>query len=122
MSQRLDSERLQDILEAAQLIAEFVGGVDHAAFVSNQKDRSAVAYQLVIIGEAVAHLSNHLKERNPEIPWKAIKGLRNIAAHEYRRLDFDTVWLAAATEVPKLAEQVARILDAMQHGGESKRS
>lgn len=110
MSQRLDSERLQDIVEAAQLIAEFVSGTEHATFVSNQKDRSAVAYQLVIIGEAVAHLTQALKDRYPEIPWKAIKGLRNIAAHEYRRLDFDTVWLAATIEVPKLSDQAVRIL------------
>lgn len=108
---RRDAERLRDILEAAGLMARFVTDLNAQKFAEDELTRSAVAYQLVIIGEAVAHLSQVLRDRYPEIPWKAIKGLRNIAAHEYHRVDAETIWAAAAYEVPRLAEQVGRILD-----------
>lgn len=95
-------------------MARFVAGLDVQEFADDVMVRSAVAYQLVIIGEAVGHLSQALRDRYPEVPWKAIKGLRNIAAHEYHRVDHQTVWAAAAFEVPRLAEQVGRIRDEVE--------
>lgn len=109
---RRDPARLADIIQAAELISRFISGREPSGFAGDEMARSAVAYQLVIIGEAVAHLSQSLRDRHPEIPWKAIKGLRNIAAHEYHRVDPETVWAAAAYEVPRLAEQVRIILEA----------
>jgi uncharacterized protein with HEPN domain len=105
-----DAARLRDILYASQLVAKFVQGLILEDFLANLEKRSAVAYQLVIIGEAVTHLSKELKERHPEVPWAFIKGMRNIATHEYGRLDYVTVWVAASTEVPELATRIQAIL------------
>jgi transposase-like protein len=39
------------------------------------------------IGELVGHLSDDITARYAEMPWKQIKGMRNIAAHGYENFD-----------------------------------
>jgi uncharacterized protein with HEPN domain len=46
------------------------------------------------LAEAVSHLSESLKARHPEIPWRAIVGFRNIVAHDYIGVDLHLVWQA----------------------------
>lgn len=67
---------LEDILTAADAIAEFIQKQDLGSFEANRTLQSAVAHQLTIIGEAVAQLSGVLRECYPGIPWMDIKGFR----------------------------------------------
>ena len=53
MPRDYDHASLQDIVEAARLIAEFLEGVDHHAFLEDAKTWSAVNHQMLVIGEAV---------------------------------------------------------------------
>jgi len=101
---------LEDIVSAANAIAEFIQGQTRESFEANRMLRSAVVHQLTIIGEAVAHLSAELRGRHPHIPWTDIRGFRNIAVHNYFGIDWVEVWRAAARDVPILREQIAEIL------------
>ena len=38
----------------------------------------------------------------PGIPWKAIRGFRNIAAHQYGIIDFDDVYKTVTEDLPRL--------------------
>lgn len=69
----------------------------------------AIKYNLVAIGEAVAHISEDLREEYPDTDWVAIKGLRNILTHEYFRVNHQLIHKIAEQDVPALAEQVAEI-------------
>jgi uncharacterized protein with HEPN domain len=101
---------LEDILTAADAIAEFTYAQNLDSFETNLMLRSAVVHQLTVIGEAVAHLSEGLRGRNPEIPWADIKGFRNIIVHNYFGIDWEEVWRSATARVPVLRAQVADIL------------
>ncbi len=101
---------LEDILTAADAIAEFVQEEDFGSFETNCMLRSAVVHQLTIIGEAVAHLSAELRERHSGIPWTDIKGFRNIIVHNYFGIDWEEVWRSATERVPVLGDQIADIL------------
>ena len=48
---------LLDIVQAAQLVLEFVQGMDKATFERDLKTQSAVLHQLMVVGEAVKRLS-----------------------------------------------------------------
>lgn len=39
--------------------------------------RDGIIRKLEIIGEAVKHLSDNAKSRNPAIPWRCIAGMRD---------------------------------------------
>jgi len=103
---------LEDIIAAADAIAEFTLHSDQASFETNPMLRSAVLHQLMIIGEAVAHLSQELRERYPGIPWTDIKAFRNIIVHDYFGIDWGEAWRSATARVPVLRAQIADILRA----------
>jgi uncharacterized protein with HEPN domain len=48
---------LEDILAAADAIAEFIQGQDYQSFQASRLLRSAVVHQLTVIGEAVGQIS-----------------------------------------------------------------
>jgi uncharacterized protein with HEPN domain len=47
-------------------------------------------------------LSRTIKDRHPEIRWRAIYGFRNIAAHGYLELNIDLVWEIVDVHLPAL--------------------
>lgn len=97
-----DAATLLDIVQAAQLIIEFLQGIDRVAFEPDLKTQSAVLHQLMVMGEAVKRLSCELRERYPEIPWTLIAGMRDRLIHGYDVVDRDEVWKTATVDVPDL--------------------
>ena len=53
--------------------------------------RNAICLCLLQIGELSGKLSNEFKEGNNDIPWRAIRGMRNMVAHEYGHIDIPTL-------------------------------
>ena len=46
---------------------------------------------------------------HPEIPFDTMAGLRNVTAHEYDKIDFDTMYATVEKDNPVLKEQLMRI-------------
>ncbi len=76
----------------------------YAVFCSNSTYRNAVALCLMQIGELTNKLSDEFKAAHSEIPWRAIRGMRNIVAHEYGKIDEETVWETAENGTKELQE------------------
>ena len=97
---------LQDIIAAIDAIALFTAGMQFEAFHSDSVVPSAVLYQLIVIGEAAHRVSAGLRERYPAIPWAGMRGLRNIAVHNYFGIDWEEVWHTITEEAPVLRERL----------------
>jgi uncharacterized protein with HEPN domain len=69
-----------------------------------------VERQLLVIGEAANHLSEAITAANPEIPWAAMVGLRNIIAHDYGEVLVERIWIVATKNIPPLIEQIESLL------------
>lgn len=91
---RSDAEReaLKDIRDNILLAQEFVKGATQEAFLGDRKTQYAVVRCLEIISEAARRLSAELRERHPELPWRAIMGAGNIYRHDYDNVAPDFVW------------------------------
>ena len=113
---RHESLYLNDIVEAADHIAEFIAGTDFEEFQKSELLRSAVVQKLGIVGEAAARVSDAITSRHPEVPWPQIVAFRNILIHAYFGIDWEVVWLAATDRCPVLRRQIAGILQA-EFGG-----
>jgi len=107
---RDDRQRLADIVEAAKLLGIFQAGRSRDDLKKDLLLRSALLHQLFVIGEAAIRISQHLKDKYPVIPWRAICGFRNFLAHEYFSLDSDILWQTVIADVPALQIQVLAIL------------
>ncbi len=97
-----DSAFLVDALRASHNAVEFLGGLELAAFVADEKTQSAVVHQLLVLGEAVKRLSTVFREAHPEIPWRKIAGLRDVLIHQYDVVDSAGVWKTVREDLPPL--------------------
>ena len=61
---------------------------------------------IIQIGELVSRLSDEFLEQYRQIPWHAIKAMRNLHAHDYDRVDLDIVWNTLQEDIPDLKRQL----------------
>lgn len=58
--------------------------------------QAAVIRWFEVMGEAAAGVSEGAKASHPGVPWKDLKGLRNVLIHDYMEVDLGLVWDAVA--------------------------
>ena len=62
----------------------------------------ALLFRIVQISENSAKLSDDYKNRHSDVPWRAIRGMRNKIVHNYGEVDFEVVYTTVAEDIPKL--------------------
>lgn len=109
-------ERTPDYIEKLKQlcldISDFIEGVELEDFLDDRRNQNAVAMSLIAMGEIVTVLTHKDPEflaAHSEIPWRYMKGMRNIIAHGYFELDFVIVWETATESVPELLVQLNQI-------------
>jgi len=93
---------LLDILQSANLIRQFVHGLDEAQFFADVLRQDAVIRRIEVIGEATRRIAREYRLRHPEIPWQAMAGMRTRLIHEYDRVDLLEVWQVVHHDIPEL--------------------
>ena len=109
-----DKVYLRHLLEAISNIEKFMEGVSKEDFFSNVEKQYAVLRGLEIIGEATKNLSDKLKTKYPQVPWKETAGMRDKLIHQYFGVDLELVWETIRTDLPELKNQIVRILREME--------
>jgi uncharacterized protein with HEPN domain len=66
---------------------------------------------IIQIGELVSRLSDEFIGEHTQIPWHAIKGMRNLHAHDYERVDLSIVWNTLKEEIPELRKKLEMLLE-----------
>jgi uncharacterized protein with HEPN domain len=107
---REDRAFLEDILTAIDRIGKYTSnGPD--AFERDELVQTWVLYHIQMIGEAVGKLSDELKAQHPEVPWAAIKAMRNVLVHFYFGVQLRKVWKTVIDDLPILKTNIAAILN-----------
>lgn len=86
-------------------------------FFEDDLTQDAVVRNLEIIGEAVKNLSDTLKSRRPDIPWRRIAGTRDIVIHQYFGVNYQTVWDIVETQLTEFEQAVKGLLSEMESAG-----
>jgi uncharacterized protein with HEPN domain len=102
--------RIKHILSAISEIETFVSGMDDAAFRHDTLTVRAVSYNFVMIGEAARHIPTSVEQLDPRIPWPRMRGMRNVVAHEYHRVDPDELWKTITQDLETLAPLLEELL------------
>jgi uncharacterized protein with HEPN domain len=91
-------------------IGRYTAGLDRARFEADERTIEAVCFALVVIGEAAGHVPVDVQASAPEIPWRKMRAMRNLAAHEYFGIDVGAVWQTATSDVPPLKPLLEALL------------
>lgn len=100
---------LEHIRERISRIDEYTGG-DRSEFFDSTLVQDAVVRNLQTIAESTQRLSEDLRATEPEIPWRAIAGFRNVLVHDYFGIDIEAVWSVVEQDLPSLAAAVERMV------------
>jgi uncharacterized protein with HEPN domain len=83
---------LFDIRDNLRLAREFVAGLSLEAFKADRRTFYAVTRCLEIVSEAARRLPPTIRDRHPELPWRAIMGVGNVYRHDYDNVAEEFVW------------------------------
>jgi uncharacterized protein with HEPN domain len=97
-----DKIYIEHILQSIDRIKAYLSGKDHQSFSDDFMTQDAVVRQLEIIGEATKRISKDLRNKNPQVPWSDMAGMRDILIHDYIDVDIDIVWKTASESIIKL--------------------
>ena len=104
-----DRQIIDRIRSEIKIISEMLDGIDFDDFVSDEKTRRAVCMTLINIGELVKNLTDKFKEKNNDIKWRDIAGLRDITAHKYQTLRIEDIWETIKQDIPVLCKQTENL-------------
>ena len=102
---------LQKVLSEIDIAQQMMNGSTVEQFSQNEMQKRAVSMTVINIGELVKNLSDTTRAAFPHIPWKAITGFRDIAAHKYQTLRMGDVYETVTADFPVLKQQIQDILN-----------
>ena len=94
--------RLEHMLDAAEEAVSLAGGRSRSSLDEERLLDLSLKYLVQTVGEAAARIPLDEQERNPEIPWAQIVGMRNRIVHGYDALDLDALWSTVEEDLPAL--------------------
>lgn len=105
-------DTLLDLQDFCQISARLVARGKHAY---DADEALHLAGEAIVhrVGEAVARLDRLAPDflaDHPQIEWRKMKGMRNVVAHEYLRVDHEIIWNALVNRLPGVATLLDGVL------------
>lgn len=101
----------EDIIDNAEAAQRFVAGMTFAAFEADLRTTYAVVRCLEIVSEASRRLTDGMRDRHPDIPWRDIAAIGNVFRHGYHAVKLDIVWRTVHERLPVLVAACRAELD-----------
>jgi uncharacterized protein with HEPN domain len=83
-------------------------------FQNDTKTQDAVLRNLQVLAESTQRLSDGLKARHSQVPWRTIAAFRNVLVHGYLGVNLERVWQILHEDMPPLMGQILEILKELE--------
>lgn len=104
---------LKKIMDYCTQLDEACVMFDHNydTFTKNSVFQNACCMCILQIGGLCKILSESLKTQEKTVPWKEWCGIRDVFAHPYSNLDFESAWSTIQHDLPMLKAAIEKILN-----------
>lgn len=100
---------LADMVIACRAVIDFVGDLPLDAYLADRKACFAVMRGFEMLGEAVRHIPQELRDANAEIPWGVMAAVRNRIVHGYFGIDDTILYVTVRDEIRPLLPHLERL-------------
>ena len=108
--QHRDMITIQKVISEMQIGIDMLGTTDLETFLTNEMLKRALGMTAINVGELVKVVTDEVRNKYKEFPWKAVAGTRDITAHRYQTLRMEDVYMTVHEEYPVLMQQLQDIL------------
>ena len=107
-----DSFYLEKIVADLKFVIDHTKGMTQTEMEENDLLIDSVMFRIVQVAENGAKLSEAFRMAHPDIPWAAIRGMRNRIVHNYGVVSMTVVYDTVINHIPKMYSMlVDRIID-----------
>ena len=106
-----DKGRLEHILKACTTLLEYKDKYDFETAKSDPVIFYGFVKLVEIIGEASYMLTKEFRAEHPQIPWKAMVGMRHVLVHGYYTIEPIDLWKTIQNDISDLRDKIAYLLD-----------
>ena len=68
---------IDDMIKFSEKVVKYCAGLDQKVFLADELKYDATLRNLELIGEAVTHISDEVRQQYSKIPWRMIVATRN---------------------------------------------
>ena len=105
-----DIDRLQHILDAANVLADYAKSHTLDEAQSDPVVYFGLVKHVEIIGEAVYKLTLQYRDSHKEVNWDDIERMRHVLVHGYYKIRPRQLWETVAVDIPQLKLIIERLI------------
>ena len=102
---------LISIIKHCEKIEAKMSSLTREKFDQDEDVREIICFNLFQIGELAKNFSPEFIKQYNSVPWKHIKGMRDIIGHGYGSININQVWETALTDIKPLKDYCQKILN-----------
>ena len=101
-----DSYYVKKMLSDIRFVMEKTNGISLKELKSNEVLCDSALFRLIQISENSSKLTPQFKAIHNDIPWQAIKGMRNRIVHEYGDVNIQIVYDTITVSLPEICKKL----------------
>jgi uncharacterized protein with HEPN domain len=103
--------RVSDMVAAVQAVADYTRDMTFPQFTADRRTVDAVVRNLIVLGESERWIPEPVKDAHPQVPWRLLRGVRNVVVHEYFGVDPAILWETVRGDLPPLLPRLEAVLE-----------
>ena len=107
-----DRYYLKKIISDLKFLIDQTSGKTKEEIENNELLIDSIMFRIIQISENNNKLSDQFKASHKDVPWLAVKGMRNRIVHDYGYVDLTVVYDTVINGIPDMYEKLKRIADA----------
>lgn len=97
-----DRYYVEKIISDLEFLIKHTQGKSKTEIKNNEVLLDSIMFRIIQIAENVAKLTDDFKAKHSDVPWLAIRGMRNRIVHDYGVVDITVIFNTISNDMPEM--------------------